>query len=83
MSLDRHLSKSAVTSTRYQWEKYKSKVDKMSQLWVGQNLSGSKCHSVINRPLFGVDEQSIHFESECHSRKLSELECHSRKTSHG
>jgi hypothetical protein len=32
---------------------------------VGRNVS------VTNRPLFGVDEQSVHFGSECHSRKMS------------
>jgi hypothetical protein len=44
----------------------------MSQPWVGQNYSGSECHSVTKRPLFGVDGQSVHFETECHSRKLSQ-----------
>jgi hypothetical protein len=78
-----HLSKSAATWTRYRREKSKSKVDKMLKPWFSQNYSGSECHSVTNHPLFGVDGQSIHFETECHSRKLSQSECHSRKMSHG
>jgi hypothetical protein len=47
-------------------------VDKMSQPWVGQNYSGSECHSVTNRPFFEVDKQSVHFETECHSSKKSQ-----------
>ncbi len=35
------------------------------------NYDGSKCHTVINRPFFEVDKKSVHFDSECHSRKLS------------
>jgi hypothetical protein len=72
VSRDRHLAKSAATWTRYRREKSKSEVDKMSQPWVGKNYSGSECHSVTKRPLFRVDGQSVHFETECHSRKLSQ-----------
>jgi hypothetical protein len=59
----------------------------MSQPCVGQNYRGLKCHTVTNRPLFGVDEQSVHFESECYSRKLSQSrnvtveKCHMVKVS--
>ncbi len=67
-----HLSKSAATWTRYRREKWKSEVDKMSHPWVGQNYSGSECHSATKCPFFGVDGQSVHFETECHSRKLSQ-----------
>jgi hypothetical protein len=72
VSRDCHLSKSAATWTSYRWEKWKSKVDKMSQPWIHQNYSRSEWHSVTKRPLFGVDGQSFHFETECHSRKLSQ-----------
>ncbi len=94
MAQDRHLSKSVATWARYQREKSKSEVDKMSHPWVGQNYSGSECHSVTKHPLVRVDGQYVHFETECHSRKLSQSrnvtvenvtcsKCHSRKLSHG
>jgi hypothetical protein len=72
VSQDCHLSKSTATWTRYQGEKSKSEVDKMSQPWVGQNYSGLECHSVTKRPLFGVDGQSVYFETECHRVGMSQ-----------